>query len=299
MGGRGARFRARIGVVSIPKESLHRLKRCGIHTHSVVALNCCRCAGDVVVVACSELLFSAARLVVDVFRDVEREKLPCPTGCFPRALSLMLLDCSGIASSTRDDELITADRLALLRLVSSCLPSSSSSSSSPIANWPCSGTLPRCCDERAEVGLRTLSIEPLRAGLRMPEGCTSATPRSFRSCVKRSSSAMAPSTVKSRRAWKRLRLRTSTSTKRWLAVQHAEVSIQTRPSSGNKGGRARCPGGLEGEGPNKGQPDLVRQLSAHRALASRTSFSANRASTPPLCLGVRTRLILRQDVPSY
>ena len=174
---------------------------------------------DVLLVSCVGDVMSAGKLAVDVFREVEREKEPWPTGCFPRAFSLMLRDCRGTASST--SVLVglygCESDVRLLAIASSL---SSSSSSSPMAKAPCSGTLLRWCEERADTGLRMLSREPLRAGLCTPEGTTSPTltPRSLRSCACRSSSATAPSTVESRKALKRFRLRTITSTKRRFAA---------------------------------------------------------------------------------
>jgi len=131
-------------------------------TQAAVGRNCCceLCVFELCAV------MSDGRLVVDVFRDVEREKDSWPTGCFPRAFSLMLRDCMGRSSSTALVEAPSGAENAVLAL---SLPSSSSSSSSPIANASCSGTLPRCA-ERAETGVLALSIDALRAGLLTPVG---------------------------------------------------------------------------------------------------------------------------------
>ena len=195
-----------------------------IHTHSGVGLKVDRelCG----VGACG--VMSAGKLVVDVFRDVERENEPWPTGCFPRAFSDILRDCKGTASSATllDDAL--SGVVSEVLFANTPLSPSSSSSSSPIAKASFSGTLPSC-GERAEAGLRVLSSEPLRPGLRIPEAGRAGSPRSLRSWACLSSSAIAPSTVKSRRALKRLRLRTTTSTKRRLARKHQVSTTETEP----------------------------------------------------------------------
>ena len=140
----------------------------------------------------------------------------------------MLRDCMGTASSTKLVEALNG----AVKVVLLVMPSSSSSSQS--ANASFSGTLPSC-GERTEPGLRMLSIELWRAGVRTPEPSTSPTPRSFRSCACRSSSATAPSTVKSRSALKRLRLRTTTSTKRRFAAlrqhDHIHAHLRTRDAA--------------------------------------------------------------------
>ncbi len=172
-------------------------------THSSVGENGCDENVCVVFCACSVL-----RLVLLVFREVVREKEDWPTGCLPRAFSLILRDCSG-----RDSSMMLVEALAGLEMVS--MPSSSSSSSSPIANVSSSGTLRKVGDLMAG---RVASREALRDGVLTPV----ASPASFRSLFWRSSSSRAPLTVKSRRASKRLRAFTTTSTKRRFSARPSQ-----------------------------------------------------------------------------
>ena len=163
-----------------------------------------------VVKGCGICVCRLARLVFDALREVDREKEDWPTGCLPRAFSDMERVWTGTASSIDAEALLCDRACGLLMGVSG---SSSSSSSSPMANAPCSGTLPRD-GERLDAGLRMLSMDAPRVGLVMPEILPL---RSLRSWLMRSTSDRAPSTVKSRSASKRLCVRQTISTNRLLA----------------------------------------------------------------------------------
>lgn len=148
--------------------------------------------------------------MLDALREADREKEPWPTGCLPRAFSDMERVCVGTASSIEAEALLWDRECGLLIGVSR---SSSSSSSSPIANAPCSGTFPSDGD-RLEAGLRMSSIEAPRVGLVI---LAMLPLRSLRSWLMRSSSVKAPSTVKSLNASKCLWQRQTISTKRLFA----------------------------------------------------------------------------------
>lgn len=158
-------------------------------------------------------------------REVEREKLPWPIGCLPRAFSLILRDCSGNASST-----VLLDALTGLESCESVVLSRPSSSSSPpIVNVESSGTSPREGD-LPNPWLRALSTELLRAA---PLNLTDS-PASLRSIVMRSTSASAPSTVKSRRASKRLRPLMTASIKRRFSALPVSTHSATKTRAGRQ-----------------------------------------------------------------